>query len=276
MSDVEIADRIASACSSTLDSVNPGLVREMVDGILRSRKVFIYGSGRSGLVGQLFAVRLVQLGLDVHFVGEMTTPIIGKEDLTLLISNTGRTSSVVQTARIARRIGSSVFCITGASGSPLTEVSDRSIVMDVSDGTEIRSIAPLGTVFEDSVLLLFDGIVADIMSRERITEEDMRNRHAIWVRSSFRHERRGRDDSVWTRPIDGHLADIWIHYQNDSFSEDLADRLNHLFARIRALGNEEHADIRRSGAYYRPVLAFRIGLDATRQSARLRTLVYRR
>ena len=111
----------------------------MVDGILRSRKVFIYGSGRSGLVGQLFAVRLVQLGLDVHFVGEMTTPIIGKEDLTLLISNTGRTSSVVQTARIARRIGSSVFCITGASGSPLTEVSDRSIVMDVSDGTEIRS-----------------------------------------------------------------------------------------------------------------------------------------
>ncbi len=174
-------DSIIEGCREALSTVDPLCRESLIEGILSSRKVFVYGSGRSGLVGQLFAVRLVQLGFDVHFVGEMTTPIIGKDDLTLLISYTGKTSSVVQTAKIARRIGSKVACITGTPGSPLTATSDISIVMDVPSDDELRSVAPLGTVFEDSSLLLFDCIVSDLMSRLDDTEEDMRNRHAIWV-----------------------------------------------------------------------------------------------
>lgn len=181
VSDLGITDRIVSACSKALDSVDPEPRGQLAEGILHSRKVFVYGSGRSGLVCQMFAVRLVQLGLDVHFVGEMTTPIIGKEDLTLLVSYTGRTSSVVQTAQIARRLGSRVFCITGTAGCPLTRESDVSIVMDVPEDDETRGIAPLGTIFEDSSLLLFDQIVAEIIEKEHITEGEMRNRHAIWV-----------------------------------------------------------------------------------------------
>ncbi len=175
------ADAIAAGCRKSLGSIDPGSKKALIDGIRSARKVFVYGSGRSGLVGQLFAVRLVQLGYDVHFVGEMTTPIIGKEDLTLLISYTGKTSSVVQTARIAKRIGSRIVCVTGAGESPLADVSDVKMVMDVDDSAEIRKIAPLGTIFEDSALLLFDCIVSDLMEMDGATEEDMRSRHAIWV-----------------------------------------------------------------------------------------------
>lgn len=174
-------DGLLENIRSSVLSVDPRARGALIEGILAKRKVFIYGSGRSGLIGQLFAVRLVQLGLDVHFVGEMTTPIIGKEDITVLISFTGTTSSVVQTAEIARRIGSETICITGTPNSPLTGASDTSIVMTVPYGDEVRRTAPLGTVFEDSALILFDGIVSDIMEREGITEQEMRNRHAIWV-----------------------------------------------------------------------------------------------
>ena len=183
MSELDDLDILLETCRTAIRSVDADAREELISGILNHRKVFVYGSGRSGLVGQMFAVRLVQLGLDVHFVGEMTTPIIGKEDLTLLISYTGRTSSVVQTAEIARRIGSDIFCITGTAGSPLTRVSDVSLVMSVPEGENMHRVAPLGTVFENSSLLLFDGIVSEIMSREDISEEDMRSRHAIWVRS---------------------------------------------------------------------------------------------
>lgn len=177
----ETLDCILDGCRRSLSSVDPSCREALIDGIRGCRKVFIYGSGRSGLVGQLFAVRLVHLGFDVHFVGEMTTPIIGRDDLTLLISYTGRTSSVVQTARIAKRIGSMIVCLTGTPGSPLTEVSDVSIVMDVPEGPDLRRAAPLGTVFEDSAVLFFDCIVSDLMDRDGATEDDMRRRHAIWV-----------------------------------------------------------------------------------------------
>lgn len=172
---------ILDRCRSAVMSVEPSAKDALIDAILNSRKVFIYGSGRSGLVGQLFAVRLVQLGLDVHFVGEMTTPIIGKNDLTLLISNTGKTSSVVQTAVIARRIGSKIISVTGTGRCALCDVTDVPIILRTAHDDETARTAPLGTLFEDSALLLFDCIVCDIMEREGISEEDMRNRHAIWV-----------------------------------------------------------------------------------------------
>lgn len=174
-------EQILVSCRSAVGSVSTSCRDDLIDGIQKSRKVFIYGSGRSGLVGQLFAVRLVQLGLDVHFVGEMTTPIIGKEDLTVLISYTGRTSSVVQTAQIAKRIGSRIICVTGTPGSPLTSDSDVSVVLDVPQGDEVRRVAPLGTIFEDATLLFFDCVVSELMRRTGNSEEDMRNRHAIWV-----------------------------------------------------------------------------------------------
>lgn len=174
-------DTIFDCCRRAVGSVDVSCREALTEGIIGKRKVFIYGSGRSGLVGQLFAVRLVQLGLDVHFVGEMTTPIIGREDLTLLISYTGRTSSVVQTAQIAKRIGSTIVCVTGNRDSALAQVSDVSLVMDVPKDADMWRSAPLGTIFEDSTLLLFDCIVSEIMARQGITEDEMRRRHAIWV-----------------------------------------------------------------------------------------------
>ncbi len=164
----------------TVLSVDAESEKRLIDEIVSAKTVFIYGAGRSGLVGQLFAVRLVQMGLDVHFVGDMTTPIIGKEDLTILISNTGETMSAVQTANIARRIGCSVACITSSSNNKLAHASNFAVVMKSAADTD-SNIAPLGTLFEDSVSIFFDSLVPSIMKKLGINEDDMRRRHAIWV-----------------------------------------------------------------------------------------------
>ena len=176
----ESLDHLLARIRDAVCSVDEAKQEMLIDSLLEAKTVFIYGSGRSGLVGQLFAVRLVQMGLDVHFVGDMTTPIIGKEDLTLLISNTGETMSAVQTANIARRIGSKVICVTGNPSSKLAHASN--IVIEVKhDKTDDPKYAPLGTVFEDAVSIFFDSLVPCIMKKKGITENDMRKRHAIWV-----------------------------------------------------------------------------------------------
>ena len=174
-------DYIVDAMKKAAGSVDPALVKELIDHIVSSRTIFVYGSGRSGLAGQFFCVRLVQLGLDVHFVGEMTTPIITKDDLTILISNTGNTMSAVQTANIARRIGSKVIAVTANADTKLTIASDITIQLPVARDRERSKHAPLGTIFEGSANLFFDSIIPLIMERLGATESDMRKRHAIWV-----------------------------------------------------------------------------------------------
>ena len=161
-------------------SIDSNSLGDLVELILSKKTIFIYGSGRSGLVGQYFAVRLVQLGLDVHFVGDMTTPIIGPDDLTILVSNTGETMSAVQTANIARRIGSHVVCITSSKYSKLAHASNSTILLHIPQNTD-GNLVPLGTLFEDATILMFDSLIPELMKRLGQSEEDMRKKHAIWV-----------------------------------------------------------------------------------------------
>ncbi len=250
-----------------MGSVDPGTRDRLVDAILEHRKVFVYGSGRSGLVGQMFAVRLVQLGLDVHFIGEMTTPIIGRNDLTLLISFTGRTSSVVQTAEIARRIGSETICVTGTRDCQLATVSDHSIVMDVPDGEDVREAAPLGTIFEDSALLFFDCVVGEIMERESATEEEMRRRHAIWVRS-LGHERGRQPAALRIHDVDGELPRVRVYHDEHALPDPLAERGDHAVGGLGPLRGEVHARPGGPDAGHGAVGPGVVGLDAPRQAAR--------
>ena len=174
-------DFLVGEISKAVASIDANDQNGFVDLLVDKKKIFIYGSGRSGLVGQFFAVRLVQLGLDVHFVGDMTTPIIGKDDLTILVSNTGETVSAVQTANIARRMGSHVVSVTSKRHSKLAHASNTVILIPTNGGPGASEYAPLGTLFEDTVILFFDSVVPCIMKRLGKTESDMRKRHAIWV-----------------------------------------------------------------------------------------------
>ncbi len=177
----ESVNALAEAVRRAAESVDQDDLDVLMDKILNGNKIFIYGSGRSGLVGQYFSVRLVQLGRDdVHFVGDMTTPIIGKGDVVILISNTGETMSAVQTANIARRMGAVVISVTASRMSKLAHASNHVVAIDTGVEHD-RNVVPLGTLFEDAVVLMFDGIVPLLMERIGATEDDMRKRHAIWV-----------------------------------------------------------------------------------------------
>jgi 6-phospho-3-hexuloisomerase len=57
----------------TIEKVDESIIEDIVSTLATAPKIFIYGVGRSGLVGEAFAARLVQIGLNVHFVGDTTT-----------------------------------------------------------------------------------------------------------------------------------------------------------------------------------------------------------
>jgi 6-phospho-3-hexuloisomerase len=174
-------DYIKESCKHAVYSIPQEDWDALIDLIVSKKRIYVFGAGRSGLIGQLFAVRMVQMGLHVYFIGDMTTPIIGKDDLVLLISNTGDTVSVFTTAEIAKRIGSYVVSVTSDPKSRLAKVSDRTIIVKTAKDAQSSELAPLGTIFEDTVLFFFDCLVPELMKKVGVTEEDMRRNHAIWV-----------------------------------------------------------------------------------------------
>ncbi len=156
-------------------------VPKAVTMITEAKKIFVYGVGRSGLISRAFAMRLVQLGLKVYFIGETITPIVEEGDLVIIVSNTGATMSAIQTANIARRVGANVITITGNPLSKLAHASNLVVCIQDIRTTDTAKYAPLGTLFEVTTLILLDSIVSMVMEKLGESEGSMRGRHGIMV-----------------------------------------------------------------------------------------------
>lgn len=160
--------------------------------IVRARSVFIFGAGRSGLVGKAFAMRLVHLGKIVHFVGDTTTPAIKSRDLLIVITGSGKTSSVKNVAESAKSQGAKILSITTQTGSPIGQLSDVIVNMQIKqietrgnnylarqlEEKNTEEITPMGTLFELSAMIYFDSIIPVLMERLGVREGDMKERHA--------------------------------------------------------------------------------------------------
>ena len=171
-----IIKSVQSTLSETIENTD-----KFVDLIIGGRKVFLYGVGRSGLIAKAFAIRLVQMGLEVFFVGETVTPIVEEGNVVIIVSYTGETMSAIQTANIVRRVGAKVVTITAHPHSKLAAASNLVIEIHPPKDDEKKRLAPLGTLFEDATLIYLDSIVAVLMEKLGQGEGSMRKRHAIWV-----------------------------------------------------------------------------------------------
>ena len=81
---------IIGELAANADRVSVGRLEALADAILGARRIFVAGAGRAGFVARAFALRLMHLGLTVHFVGEPTTPSIGPGDLPVINSGCTR------------------------------------------------------------------------------------------------------------------------------------------------------------------------------------------
>ncbi|HHC19376.1 MAG TPA: SIS domain-containing protein [Euryarchaeota archaeon] len=153
-------------------------ISNLVQIILKAKRIHLYGMGRSGLMAKAFAMRLVHLGLDVVVLDETITYPLSREDVLILISGSGMTSSVVRLAQIAKKIGAHLVAITSNENSALAKISDTKIILPVKKDNLKGKYAPMGTLFEDSLLIFFDTLIAYLMDILGETEASMRKRHA--------------------------------------------------------------------------------------------------
>jgi 6-phospho 3-hexuloisomerase len=162
-----------------LSQVSEKDIEKFTDLFFKSKRIFVYGAGRSGLVAKAFAIRLMHLGFQTFVIGETITAPVQKNDLVVIVSGSGETIPAVMTAEIANNLDANVVSITGKKESDIAKFADITIYISAGCKEEERKkYAPLGTLFEASVWILLDGIIADLLNSKKETEEDMRSRHA--------------------------------------------------------------------------------------------------
>jgi 6-phospho-3-hexuloisomerase len=189
------AEEIVSCIERSIQDLNMKQVEDFIELLLKSKdkKIFIVGMGRSGFVGRAFALRLMNLGFNVFFLGETITPAAEKGDLLIAVSGTGSTKMVLTASSAAKDICATVVAITSFPESQLGQMADYIVVIRgrTKEGSpreedylarqiigEREPLTPLGSVFENNCMVFLDSLVVELMQRLGQRESDLKRRHA--------------------------------------------------------------------------------------------------
>lgn len=162
-----IINTIAEEITNVLKQVDENEVIQLGNELQDAKRIFISGTGRSGLVGKVFAMRLMQSGYKVFVVGETITPSIENDDLLLVISGSGTTGSLAQFSKKAKEIGARLALVTTNKDSKIGELSDCCLYIPAAtkkrEQHEPQTIQPLGSQFDQSAHLLLDALMVYLL-----------------------------------------------------------------------------------------------------------------
>jgi 6-phospho-3-hexuloisomerase len=181
MNTAEYSAAIVQELSVALSRIDPAGGEKLADAILEARQIFTAGAGRSGFMVRAFAMRLMHMGFVSHVVGETVTPNIEAGDLLIIGSGSGETASLTAMAAKAKSLGAFVALITIFPGSTIGGMADVVIAVPAPTPkakSAARSLQPLGSLFEQSLLLVLDAVILRLMEKQGQDSAAMYGKHA--------------------------------------------------------------------------------------------------
>jgi 6-phospho-3-hexuloisomerase len=164
-----------------LDGVSVRELAAFSRALLKPERIFVTGLGRTGLMARGFAMRLMQLGRRVYHVGDVITPSIRRGDLLVLCTRTGRSKVLGHYIAIAHRAGANVAVVTADGKSPAARRADVVLSIDDRAAAKARRGArrrlPLGSLYEQALLVVLDQVVLDLMDALHLGESDLAGLH---------------------------------------------------------------------------------------------------
>ena len=163
--------------------------------MLKAKRVYVAGAGRSGLIARAFAMRLLHLGYEVYVVGETVTPALEPGDTMVVFSGSGETVSMATFCATVKELGGTICLITASPQSKISRIAD--CIVNLGDLTgyycgdqssfEIRQVtgqyrsissafAPLGTLFETLALIFSDAVISALMEAKKEDAGELKGR----------------------------------------------------------------------------------------------------
>lgn len=177
----QLFQNILNEHQQVYEKVNLDNVHELMGAIIKAKRVFLIGVGREGLATRGFAMRLMHMGKETHWVWDDTTPEVGPGDLFILTSGSGQIGHIHYVAEQAKLAGATIAVVTGTRTGKTPAIADIVLWVPahVFKGTDrvVPSNQPMGNLFEQTLFVLFDIIVMMLMDELNISEEEMISRH---------------------------------------------------------------------------------------------------
>ncbi len=173
---------IIKECTEALNRIDESQSEQLIDAILSAEKVYFCGIGRVLLSLQEVCKRLGHLGIDAHYVGEITEPAITERDLLIVASGSGESVYPKSIAEKAKKLHVKIAWIGSNTESSIAKLSAIQVRIPVQTKLncqgEMISRQPMTSLFEQTLLLYGDAIAMEIIERRNLEINSLWSFHA--------------------------------------------------------------------------------------------------
>jgi arabinose-5-phosphate isomerase len=143
-------------------------------------RIVVTGMGKAGIVGEKVSATLASTGTPSHslhpadaYHGDLGRVV--KDDVVLILSNSGETEEVVRLLPLLRKVGAKIVAITGSAASTLAKHGDVVLCMGEIDEACPNGLAP--TASTTAMLALGDALAMVVAKSRNFTAEEYAANH---------------------------------------------------------------------------------------------------
>ena len=177
----EKSKQVLAELAQVFDLVDEKKIDILLTKIVAAERVFLMGIGREGLATRAFAMRLMHCGKDVHWVWDDTTPNVTDKDLFIFTSGSGEIGHIDYVMNEVKKYDPEIVLFTGVPGRKSAAVADLVVWVPAEvfngDDRTVPSTQLMGSLFEQSLLILFDLIVSLYVEKEKLDVKEIVERH---------------------------------------------------------------------------------------------------
>jgi len=183
----KVFDRTIGALLDVRNHLDTARLGQAIRLIAKARRLDFYGVGNSGIVALDGQHKFFRYGLptaahvDTHTM-LMAATVLGRGDVAVAVSATGRTTDMLAAAEIARDAGASLIAIT-AGASPLARLASVTLAVDVPEDPDVYTpmlsrIAHLAVVDALAVGVALE-LGSPLIKRLERAKQTLRNKRVI-------------------------------------------------------------------------------------------------